>query len=418
MLYDPKKQIHPKAWGLRAAAVSIVLGASIAGSSFGVSADTVSDLKQQLATLQQQSQTLQQELNDQNSKLKTEQDKKAAIDAQVANTQKQISILQAQIDATNAQIAVKQKDIDNTQKSVDENYDLLKQRMRTLYMAGNESYLTVLLSSDSLPDFLNNAEVIRTVSKHDSDIVDGLKADEERLKTDKATLDTSMKNLTAQQGTIAAKQEVLHAQQATQAQAVAQAQSAANSVQQQNDLVKQQAAKTDAQIDAEIAAQAAAARARAQAAAAALKAKQTSTTATTGGASTSPSADPGSGNLGDINYLLQYANGLSGVPYVTNGDSPSGFDCSGFVQYVFANAAGIGLPHKASEMYQRGTPVSNPQPGDLVFFNTTGENYSHVGIYVGNGNFIGAQSSTGVGTTSLSLSYWKTRYEGAVRILG
>lgn len=418
MLYDPKKQKHPKAWGLRAAAVSIVLSASVVGSSFGVSADTVSDLKQQLATLQQQSQTLQQELNDQNSKLKTEQDKKAAIDAQVANTQKQISILQAQIDATNAQIAVKQKDIDNTQKSVDENYDLLKQRMRTLYMAGNESYLSVLLSSDSLPDFLNNAEVIRTVSKHDSDIVDGLKADEERLKADKATLDASMKDLSDKQSTIAAQKVVLAAQQSAQADTVAQAKQAADSTQQQVSAVNAKAKQTQNDIAAE-AKREQEAQAAAQRAAAARIAALAATGAT--GSEYAPVGQTGSGT---VDAVINLANQLAVLkkPYVWGAAGPDSFDCSGFTQYVFKKTTSFSganeLPHSSQAQYEYGTPVSkdNLQAGDLVFFGSGPAGIDHVGIYVGGGQFIDAPNSNSYVRYD-TLAYWGN-YVGAKRLLG
>ena len=108
-----------------------------------------------------------------------------------------------------------------------------------------------------------------------------------------------------------------------------------------------------------------------------------------------------------------------GVPYVWGGSSPSGFDCSGFVQYVFQQH-GIQLNRTASTQYQHGTYVSrsNLQPGDLVFFQdtyTTG--ISHLGIYIGNGEFIHASSSKGVTISQLSNTYWNSHYYGARRIL-
>ncbi|MCC5423451.1 C40 family peptidase [Clostridium botulinum] len=83
--------------------------------------------------------------------------------------------------------------------------------------------------------------------------------------------------------------------------------------------------------------------------------------------------------------IVNYAKQFQGVPYVWGGTSPSGFDCSGFVQYVYRNAAGIELPRDTYGQITKGTPVSqsNLQPGDLVFPHT-----GHVGIYVGNGQII------------------------------
>jgi cell wall-associated NlpC family hydrolase len=108
-----------------------------------------------------------------------------------------------------------------------------------------------------------------------------------------------------------------------------------------------------------------------------------------------------------------------GVPYVWGGTTPSGFDCSGFVQYVFKQH-GVSLNRTTRTQYQHGSFVtkSNLQPGDLVFFqNTYTTGISHVGIYIGNGDFIHASSSKGVVISSLSNSYWSSHYYGARRVL-
>jgi len=106
-----------------------------------------------------------------------------------------------------------------------------------------------------------------------------------------------------------------------------------------------------------------------------------------------------------------------GVPYVFGGTSSGGFDCSGYVQHVFA-MVGLHIPRTADAQYYAGSHVAKASmaPGDLVFFQTYEPGPSHVGIYLGNGRFAHASSSHGVMVSSLSDSYWSARYIGAKRL--
>ena len=119
-----------------------------------------------------------------------------------------------------------------------------------------------------------------------------------------------------------------------------------------------------------------------------------------------------------VRRVIQTALRYQGVPYVFGGTTPYGFDCSGFVRYVFAGN-GLQLPRMADEQYGYGTPVSYSrlQPGDLVFFNTYASGVSHVAIYLGDGRFISATSSQGVAIARIDNSYWGPRYIGARRLL-
>ena len=121
---------------------------------------------------------------------------------------------------------------------------------------------------------------------------------------------------------------------------------------------------------------------------------------------------------GQLRNIVQDALKYRGVPYVFGGTTPGGFDCSGFVRYVFA-ANGVKLPRTADAQFEVGQAVSyrNLQVGDLVFFSTYEAGASHSGIYVGNGRFISATSSRGVVIDSLGSNYWSARYAGARRIV-
>ncbi len=114
-----------------------------------------------------------------------------------------------------------------------------------------------------------------------------------------------------------------------------------------------------------------------------------------------------------VRELTRSALRFLGSPYVFGGTSRAGFDCSGFVQHVFA-MLGIQLPRTADAQFYEGRPVKGPlQPGDLVFFTTYTAGPSHVGIYIGNGAFVDATSSRGVTISHLSDPYWSSRYIGA-----
>ncbi|AHF06708.1 C40 family peptidase [Desulfitobacterium metallireducens] len=118
----------------------------------------------------------------------------------------------------------------------------------------------------------------------------------------------------------------------------------------------------------------------------------------------------------DSSKLVSNAMSLIGTSYVFGGTSRSGFDCSGYTQYVF-KGSGISLPRTSYAQFGVGSAVSRNQlqPGDLVFFSTYDQGASHVGIYVGGGSFVHA-SNSGVRTTSLSESYYASRYMGARRV--
>lgn len=115
--------------------------------------------------------------------------------------------------------------------------------------------------------------------------------------------------------------------------------------------------------------------------------------------------------------LISFANRFLGTPYYWGGTSPSGFDCSGFVQYVFARE-GISLPRTSEEQFATGVsiPESALQPGDLVFFSTYAPGATHVGIYIGNGLMIDAQDY-GVSIDNISNSYWGPKYIGARQVV-
>lgn len=125
-------------------------------------------------------------------------------------------------------------------------------------------------------------------------------------------------------------------------------------------------------------------------------------------------------NITDLRKaLLAAAMSLRDIRYVRGGRDPStGFDCSGFVRYVFAHAIGLQLPSTSATQFMAGVKVKRAdiKPGDLVFFHTRGRRISHVGIYISNGRFIHSPTTgKSVEISSLDDGYWAKRFVGAKR---
>lgn len=121
-------------------------------------------------------------------------------------------------------------------------------------------------------------------------------------------------------------------------------------------------------------------------------------------------------NHGFANTALSFL----GVKYRFGGSGPaSGFDCSGLVNYAAEQSLGLKLPRRSAELARLGESIKRPnlQKGDLVFFNTSGKRFSHVGIYVGDNKFVHApRSGAVVRIEDMSINYWKSRYNGARRL--
>ncbi|MBY6036678.1 C40 family peptidase [Fictibacillus nanhaiensis] len=111
--------------------------------------------------------------------------------------------------------------------------------------------------------------------------------------------------------------------------------------------------------------------------------------------------------------IVKTAKKYEGTPYKWGGESPDGFDCSGYLNYIFEEAENTDLARTVDGMYAEGTKVSSPSVGDIVFFDLEGDGPSHAGVYIGNDQFMHASSSKGVTTSELGSSYWSEHYIGA-----
>lgn len=372
-----------------------------------------------------------QQIEQKQSEYKDAEDKLNALDQKLQELQGQAQKLDADIASNNAEIKNKEdniKSLENEmtdlQKDLNEKENLYGERMRAIYKSGNPGYVEILLSSRNFSNLVTNVQAVGKLMGMDKQMMDEIKTKKEQLSSKKATINTDLQKVQALKSETQGKLDELNAQKKTQKELVDQAAEVSknvkvdlaakertmieypksvieNSSSSISDItsardslreIRKQVKLIDSEIVDLI-----------EKAKTAIASKEAAlATPDRGGSVTYPSGG-GQAASGSVSQLLSIAYSLQGRPYVYGATGPSTFDCSGFTQYVYGRI-GVGLSRTTFTQVNEGTsiPVSQAQAGDLVFFGSASSPH-HVGIYVGNGQYIHApQTGDVVKVSSLS----------------
>jgi cell wall-associated NlpC family hydrolase len=283
----------------------------------------------------------------------------------------------------------------------------LASRLYSLYVDGSPSTIEVLAGAHTVSQIFNRFEAAQVLSNQDAALGEQAVKFEHAVQARERQLKQLKQKRVAAVAARRAEKERKQAELAQERQLLASIHTTINQLQAQE---RQHELELKREAEARLAAEERAKKAAAAAAAAqAAQAQQTSAPATVvappGPPVSVPTGNGGAGHAAAASIALRYL----GVPYVWGGASPSGFDCSGLVMYVYAQL-GISLPHYTVAQWNATEPVSSPAPGDLVFFNGLG----HVGIYIGGGRFVDAPHTGSVVRIDSISSFGG--YDGARRV--
>jgi peptidoglycan DL-endopeptidase CwlO len=345
-----------------------------------------------------------------NPDIRAKQDQAQAIMAELENLDASLAVsieaynlANVELDRIDGELEVNARHLVAARKSLNVAQSRIAERLRDIYVNGDaDTALDVLLGSRSLDDVISRLDAIERVSKQDSRILSEVRQYRKQVQEHRGKLRDARAEQAERVAERAEQKASIEAQLAERQQLLA-------SVKDEIERMQAEERRRQAELAAQARARAQAALAAQEAAALAAQQSAAATTATYSQESI-PEYDPNLASSqygGVVGIALQYL----GVPYVWGGSSPSGFDCSGFVSYVYAQV-GVSLPHHAASIWNYGSyvPRDQLQAGDLVFFNGLG----HMGIYIGGDQFVHAPHTGDVVKISSLSGYYG--YYGAKRL--
>lgn len=318
---------------------------------------------------EQDLQTQQSQLQKDKANLKQVQDKRndlsnqiEMLDTKIEAAMRQLNDTKKKIDSTQKDIKQSEKDVQQAEEDIKAEQELFNDRVRAMYINGTSSYLSAIFESKGISDFISRVEAIKKINELDKKVIKELRDKQDVINKRKADLTAENEKLVALKADNEKTLADLNAKKADQDKLVQDLRSQEKLFASKVDASQSVVNATKAEIDK-------------------IRAAAPKSTPSRGGGVSVPLTD---------NNIIAYASNFLGTPYVWGGTTPAGFDCSGFVQYVYRHF-GIGLGRTTYDQINNGVAVSRDQlqPGDLVFFGSASAPH-HVGIYVGNNCYIHA----------------------------
>jgi len=398
-----------------------VVGLSSTLLTVPAQAESVEKLEEKQTELQEQRDALKADLTEAESKiadvladLEKLNEEIEKVNKALKENQKQLDKTQADIKDTEAEVKALESEIAELEAAIEKRHDILKERAVAYQKSGGDiSYLEVIFGSQNFSDFISRVSAVNKITESDSALIEKQEADKSAVEEKQNKVIEKLDELKEMEVELEGIITLVEDQKAANEDKKAELKDKEEdllALKEELQMEDSNLASLEDDVQASIEAAREAERQEAQEAVATTNSAESSEEGEESGQSDSRPA--ASGNLSTaINAGFAHL----GTPYVWGGKTPSGFDCSGFVSWAFAQA-GISIPSSTSALAGVGTKVSpsNMQPGDIVFFNTYKTN-GHVGIYLGGGKFIGAQSSTGLAVADMSSGYWADKFSGHVR---
>ena len=318
------------------------------------------------------------------------------IDQKIKDTKAKIQSKKEEISETQKIIQDKNARITYLQDRIEKRNEMLEDRLVAMQKQPKVNLVTdVLFNSDGIVDFFNRLNSITTLFEADQDIIKEQESEQAEVEKERQLVNEKKESLVKAKEDLVAQESDLSKSQAAKEKSLRSAEYRLKLA------VKElQDAKEDVRVR--------------QLEQQSLELAELSNDSDDSSSSASGNAGP-SENEGPVasgNAIVDFAMQYQGVPYVFGGTSPSGFDCSGFIWYVYSHN-GYGFSRANVKSYwNMATKISSPQPGDLVFLENTYINGpSHMGIYIGGNKMVHA-GSKGIGTISLSSSWVRSHFLG------